>query len=270
MPGSGIQGRKTRRWPAAYARLISATARRVVRSEPSKPRAHSFSWATSARTRPWLRSTHSSSLARYGSRIWSRRTGSAATWPRSRSRTYRATVIGEQPVRRAASRRLPVRSNASRISTTSPACFTTSLLGLTWVGLSNPQRERGGTFDVHGVIATGPWGGLSRTRGRRRSDLVAASVQLRVRLRPDSHGRCQSDRPRLPFLDGEPTAPLGVDFSGYTITYTSGIDRAAGSPHAVRGRLRPVDAYLSASVARHVRWSNGQRAPRHELPRRLP
>ncbi len=130
IPGSGIQGRKTRRWPAVYAFLAAATARLVVRSLPSKPNARSLSWTTSARTRPWLRSTHSSILARYWSMSWSRRAyRPGSSLPASRSRTYRATVIGEQPARRAASRRLPVRSNASRISTISPACFTPSLLG---------------------------------------------------------------------------------------------------------------------------------------------
>lgn len=145
MPGSGIHGRKTRRWPAANAFLARATARRVVRSEPPKPSARSLSWTTSARTLPWLRSTHSSTLPRCGSMSWLRRTGSSSGRPRARSRTYRATVLGEQPTSSAASRRLPVRSNASRISTASPADFTSP----SWLlGLSNLSEPGGSLPDL--------------------------------------------------------------------------------------------------------------------------
>ena len=52
IPGSGIHGRYTRRRPAAYAPLIPATARRVVRSDPAYPIAVIISCATSARIFP--------------------------------------------------------------------------------------------------------------------------------------------------------------------------------------------------------------------------
>ncbi len=189
IPGSGIHGRKTRRWPARYERLTAATTRRVVRSEPAKPSARNLSWATSARTRPWLRSTHSSTLGRYRSMSWSRRAyRPGSSRPASRRRTYRATVIAEQPARRAASRRLPVRSNASRISTTSPACFTSSLLGSR--GCHSTLSEPGGTVSSRRPQRRAA--SLSRFRGRQRSVLAAASVQVRVRLRPDSHVRRHS------------------------------------------------------------------------------
>jgi hypothetical protein len=52
MPGSGTQGRSTRPCPARQAALSSATARRVVPSEPANPIATRRSWATSARIFP--------------------------------------------------------------------------------------------------------------------------------------------------------------------------------------------------------------------------
>ena len=67
MPGSGIHGRCTRRRPAKYTRLISATARRLVRSDPAYPIAVIFSCALSARIFPFGRPASSSSLARNGS-----------------------------------------------------------------------------------------------------------------------------------------------------------------------------------------------------------
>ena len=66
-PGSGIQGRCTRRRPARNAVLISCTARRVVRSEPVKPIAAILSCATSARILPSDLSTSSSSFGRNSS-----------------------------------------------------------------------------------------------------------------------------------------------------------------------------------------------------------
>lgn len=68
---------------------------------------------------------------------WLRRTDSADGRPSAHRRTYFATVFGEQPTSSLAARRLPVRSNASRISTPCPADFTMSLLG-SWE-LSNPR-----------------------------------------------------------------------------------------------------------------------------------
>ena len=73
MPGSVIHGRYVRRRPARYAVLASRTARRVVRSVPSKPRAASRSWTMSARTLPAERSTSSSIFGRYGSIFIGRR-----------------------------------------------------------------------------------------------------------------------------------------------------------------------------------------------------
>ncbi len=93
IPGSGMCGRCTRRRPAKYDRLISATARRVVRSDPPYPIAVIVSCATSARIFPFDRSASSSSLARNGPVTPARRAGPAGTArPRSRSATYRATV----------------------------------------------------------------------------------------------------------------------------------------------------------------------------------
>ncbi len=67
IPGSGIQGRNTRRRPECQALFSRATARRVVRSDPANPIAVIFSCATSARTLPLLRSTSSSSFGRNSS-----------------------------------------------------------------------------------------------------------------------------------------------------------------------------------------------------------
>ncbi|MFV0460540.1 MAG: hypothetical protein ACK5MT_17430 [Actinomycetales bacterium] len=46
----------------------------------------------SARILPWDFSTHSSTLARNGSIVLTRRTGSTGTMPASRAATYRCTV----------------------------------------------------------------------------------------------------------------------------------------------------------------------------------
>jgi hypothetical protein len=86
-PGSGTQGRNTRRCPARKLRLTAATARRVVRSEPAYPIAVSLAWATSAPTRPPERSTHSSSFGSHASTSRSRRGRSSGLRPSSRSRT---------------------------------------------------------------------------------------------------------------------------------------------------------------------------------------
>jgi hypothetical protein len=56
-----------------------------------------------------------------------------STRPAWRAATYRATVWCEQPASSAASRNDPVRSNAARISMTSPADFTCPLPGAGWV-----------------------------------------------------------------------------------------------------------------------------------------
>jgi hypothetical protein len=69
-----------------------------------------FSWATSARTLPFERSTHSSILARYGSVSRSRRTGSSRSPAPARSVTYRPTVWCDTPASEAAERNDPVRS----------------------------------------------------------------------------------------------------------------------------------------------------------------
>ena len=79
IPGSVTQGRNTRRCPAAWAALRTATARRVVRSEPVKPIATSLSWATSARTLPRERSTSSSSLGKNSSIMLGRAAGRPGT-----------------------------------------------------------------------------------------------------------------------------------------------------------------------------------------------
>jgi len=104
-PGSGIHGRCTRAPPDRRAFLISATARRVVRSEPAKPIATILSWATSARILPSDRSTNSSSLGRNSSITLGRRAARPGTnVPASRWATQFATVFGEHPASSAASR----------------------------------------------------------------------------------------------------------------------------------------------------------------------
>ena len=86
MPGSGNHGRNTRRCPRRWLSFTSATARRTVRSEPSNPRPVSLSKATSARTFPFDRSTHSSIFGMNGSISRSRRGGSTPSGNRPRSR----------------------------------------------------------------------------------------------------------------------------------------------------------------------------------------
>jgi len=86
-PGSGTHGRNTRRFPARQAFFASATARRVVRSEPTKPIDASFWCTTSARIAPFERSTHSSILGSSSSRLVARRRRPPGTWPASRSAT---------------------------------------------------------------------------------------------------------------------------------------------------------------------------------------
>lgn len=81
IPGSVTHGRCTRTRPARCCARNRATARRVVRSEPSKPKARSLAWATSARNRPLLRSIHSSSLGMNGSTSSARATGRPETTP---------------------------------------------------------------------------------------------------------------------------------------------------------------------------------------------
>ena len=104
-PGSRIHGRCTRRRPELHAFLISATARRVVRSDPANPIATISPWATSARILPWDRLMSSSSLGRNSSIRRGRRVARPGTSvPASRQATYRATVFGEHPASSAASR----------------------------------------------------------------------------------------------------------------------------------------------------------------------
>ena len=103
IPGSGIHGRCTRHRPAGHAFLISATARRVVRSDPANPIATIVRHVGAdlalgpldeflqlrgelvERTRPRRRRTRHQP-------------------PGRRADTYRATVFGEQPASSAASR----------------------------------------------------------------------------------------------------------------------------------------------------------------------
>ena len=105
IPGSGIHGRCTRARPDRHAFLISATARRVVRSDPLNPIAVILSCATSARILPLDRSTSSLSLGRNSSITLGRRAARPGTnVPASRWATQFATVFGEHPASSAASR----------------------------------------------------------------------------------------------------------------------------------------------------------------------
>ncbi len=64
IPGSVTHGRCTRTRPTTYAAFTTATARRLVRSEPVNPSPTSLRCATSARILPVDASTHSSILGR--------------------------------------------------------------------------------------------------------------------------------------------------------------------------------------------------------------
>ena len=80
---------------------------------------------------------------------------------------------------------------------------------------------------------------IAYTPLRDRKDAVPVPVPVRLIVRRAMGMHVKGSRPALhrsPRLS-------------YTITYTSGFDRAAGRAHAALGRLRPVDAYLRASVA---------------------
>ena len=87
MPGSVIHGRYTRRLPALHACFASATARRVVRSEPSKPIATIRSCTLSARILASERSTSSSIFSRHGSMTEARSTTTNGSLPAARACT---------------------------------------------------------------------------------------------------------------------------------------------------------------------------------------
>ena len=101
-PGSVIQGRCTRVLPSRHWDLISASARRVVRSVPVYPSASSRSWALSPRIFPFESATHPSRTSRQSSIIRARRV--AGGKPASRSSTAFFTVWCEQPHSSAAAR----------------------------------------------------------------------------------------------------------------------------------------------------------------------
>ncbi len=107
-PGSVIHGRCTRVLPSRHWDLISASARRVVRSVPVYPSVRSRSWALSPRIFPFESATHPSRTSRQSSIIRARRV--AGGKPASRSSTAFFTVWCEQPHSSAAARYDPVRS----------------------------------------------------------------------------------------------------------------------------------------------------------------
>ena len=101
--GSVAHGRNTRRCPAAWAALRTATARRGSRCKTVKPIATSLSWATSARTLPGSARPAPPAWARTRRSCWAGRRGGRARWPRPAAASW-PTVLGEQPASSPASR----------------------------------------------------------------------------------------------------------------------------------------------------------------------
>ena len=139
--------------------------RTLLGEELAGPSATNLSWATSARTLPCDASTHSSILGRYASISCSRRAGICGV-PSSRTPTQWATVLGEQPASSPASRKLRVRSNASRISMISSSDFTCS------------SSVDGCFKHAHHTGEECPGGGLPGQRSIDLADLVAATAQF--------------------------------------------------------------------------------------------
>jgi hypothetical protein len=209
MPGSGIHGRKTRRCPAAYAFFARATARRVVRSERSKPSARSLSWTTSARTLPWLRSTHSSTLARCGS--------SAGSIGQTRLMADQGPASGRTSG--------PCSASSRRARSPPAGCPS----GRTPQGSPRPLRQTSRRpSSVSGISATPVnregrvfISRAGRSRGRQRAVFVAAGVQPDGRPRSDSHGRSHRAKART-VCPGRHICRL---HQSYTIMYTVGLEQ---------------------------------------------
>jgi hypothetical protein len=144
-----------------------------------------------------------------------------------------ATVLGEQPTSSLAARRLPVRSNASRNSTTSPACFTTSLLG-SW-DLSNPSEPGGTPLHLEGVQIS--WPPAGRLGDRERSARWPPAFRFPWPLSSPCQGTSGSGRPRSRDLDkrGHGTWTVAATRFGQS-GKRSGRRRAAGvRPQSVNG-----------------------------------
>ena len=143
-------------------------------------------------------------LARYLSISRSLAARSVRTRPAARSRTYRATVWWEQPASSAAARKLPVRSNASRISTTPSALVTPPS------SPANSEEEQSN--------------GLGRFSGRRWAGWVATAGQVRVRLRAVSRGRRHYTSPatRPSVVPAECRMPKGGSRIESTVAHASG------------------------------------------------
>ncbi len=152
-----IQGRYVLWCPARHRALAAATARRVVRSVPANPIAASRSCTLPARTLPFDRSAHSSTLPGNGSISFGLATGSVTGLPRSRACAYRRTVFGSASHSGAAECATPVASNASRISMISLSDFFTVPPGRRLVSSQPPSQLPEGPQEVdrHVTILSG-------------------------------------------------------------------------------------------------------------------
>src|SRR5215831_16941347 len=208
-----------------------------------------FRCVTSARILPLLRSTSSSIFGMNPAISRGRAARASGSPPASRTATYLATVFASHPVSCAADQAVPVRSNASKISTISLPDLVMGPSGHRWVRriTQNPSTPEGPPTSRHAgyrqrTKATNP-----DPDGRGTGETMAANRELTGRTPAFFVAASTTDR-RLtvkhPLTVCSRKVPYPVEFAcAWRWTPIPGGDGTGGNSHPLRCHWRNHDGH---------------------------